>query len=113
MRQLFPGRCLVSVTSKGRSHANSASVAACGGSGVFGRAGHGGGPTAKRLVSRYTEWIHRKTGQVAARELYEHRPGPVAMKNLADDPSHAETVERLSELLDHGKGWRAVRERLE
>jgi iduronate 2-sulfatase len=62
---------------------------------------------------RYTEWIHRKTGQVAARELYDHRQGPVASKNLADDPSYAETVERLSQLLDHGKGWRAVRERLE
>jgi iduronate 2-sulfatase len=61
---------------------------------------------------RYTEWIDRRTGSVAGRELYDHTKGPVADRNLADDPALAETVKQLSALLDSGQGWRGVRENL-
>ena len=55
---------------------------------------------------RYTEWIHRETGEIAARELYDHSAGPIATRNLAAEPEMQETVRRLSAMLDKGKGWR-------
>jgi arylsulfatase A-like enzyme len=58
---------------------------------------------------RYTEWIDRRSGEVVERELYDHEQRPVAERNLAGDPGQAETVRRLSALLDRGKGWKAVR----
>ncbi|MFN3324018.1 MAG: sulfatase [Bryobacteraceae bacterium] len=61
---------------------------------------------------RYTEWIHRETGEIAARELYDHASGPLAARNVAADAKHASTVRRLSALLDKGNGWRRVRKRL-
>ncbi len=57
---------------------------------------------------RYTEWIDRKSGEVAHRELYDHAAGPVASRNVADDPRNAETVKRLSALLDKGRGWKKI-----
>lgn len=61
---------------------------------------------------RYTEWYDSVTGHCAARELYDHSGGDVAAVNLADEPAHAETAARLSSLLDHGRGWKRVREAL-
>jgi len=61
---------------------------------------------------RYTEWIDRKTGRVAAKELYDHSAGPAADRNLAADPAASDTVKRLAKLLDGGQGWKSVRERL-
>ncbi len=61
---------------------------------------------------RYTEWIRRDSGEVVARELYDHSSGPIASENLADAPAHAATVKRLSTLLGKGQGWRRVRSRL-
>ena len=61
---------------------------------------------------RYTEWINRKTGKVEARELYDHAKSPVASRNLAGEPRHADKIKRLSSLLDGGKGWKTVREGL-
>lgn len=55
---------------------------------------------------RYTEWIHRESGQIAARELYDHASGPLAARNLAGDVEYAATVSELSALLDRGQGWR-------
>ncbi len=61
---------------------------------------------------RYTEWIHQDSGEITARELYDHSDGPIATANLAGDPAHGATLERLSKLLDKGQGWRAIREAL-
>ena len=44
---------------------------------------------------RYTEWDDGKRG----RELYDYRSDPGEMKNLADDPAHAQVVERMRQLL--------------
>ncbi|NLF40893.1 sulfatase, partial [bacterium] len=57
---------------------------------------------------RYTEWIDRKTRQVVARELYDHRLPGMELVNLADDPTHAGTVTKLSAQLAGGSGWKAV-----
>jgi iduronate 2-sulfatase len=56
---------------------------------------------------RYTEWIDKKTGEVKDRELYDHQKGSLATENQASDPKLAETVKKLSTILDKGKGWKA------
>ena len=62
---------------------------------------------------RYTEWIDRRSGKRVARELYDHAQSGVAQRNLASDPKFHDVVQRLSALLDGGRGWRAVKQRLE
>lgn len=44
---------------------------------------------------RYTEWDEGRKG----RELYDHRSDPRELTNLAQDPTHRETVSRLSQQL--------------
>jgi uncharacterized sulfatase len=48
---------------------------------------------------RYTEW---KNGE-AGTELYDHDTDPREWKNLAKDPAHSETVEKLKALLQQGR----------
>jgi arylsulfatase A-like enzyme len=59
---------------------------------------------------RYTEWIERQTGNVTARELYDHSKEDAPGANLAGLNAYAETVRELSALLDKGRGWRKVRD---
>ncbi len=61
---------------------------------------------------RYTEWIDLKTGEIRQRELYDHESGPLAAVNQASTPAMADTMARLSKLLDKGQGWKAVRQAL-
>lgn len=56
---------------------------------------------------RYTEWRHYETGDVLARELYDHAKGSIAQRNLADDPGHADTVSELSVMLN--SGWQSLK----
>ncbi len=62
---------------------------------------------------RYTEWINFETGELRARELYDHSQSDIAEKNLADSPEYKHVVEKLSKMLDKGQGWRAIQESLE
>ena len=64
------------------------------------------GVSLRTLRWRYTEWTDHATGDVAARELYDHAAGPRAVRNLAGDPEHADLVGRLSDRLR--LGWRAA-----
>jgi iduronate 2-sulfatase len=61
---------------------------------------------------RYTEWIDRQSGRIVDRELYDQSTGPVAARNLVDEPELVDTVKRLSTTLDRGQGWRNVKEQL-
>jgi len=56
---------------------------------------------------RYTEWRHRKTKQVVARELYDHTKNSHEGTNLAARPELALTVQALGAQLE--AGWRAAR----
>jgi iduronate 2-sulfatase len=47
---------------------------------------------------RFVQWRHRKTGEVAQVELYDHQDDPAESKNVAGE--HPELVERLSAELD-------------
>lgn len=57
---------------------------------------------------RYTEWVNRKSGEVEARELYDHAESPVASENLASKAELADEVRRLSALLAKGQGWKKL-----
>ena len=55
---------------------------------------------------RYTEWQDRKTGEILARELYDHQSDPDENVNAADEPQYEKDVARLSQMLK--AGWRAA-----
>ena len=52
---------------------------------------------------RYTEWVHRETKEVGARELYDHQNDPAENFNVANRPENAETVEQMGEMM--AAGW--------
>lgn len=55
---------------------------------------------------RYVEWREWKTGTVEARELYDHQSDAEEMINLADQPSHADLIQKLGQQLN--AGWKAA-----
>ncbi len=65
------------------------------------------GYTIKTDDFRYTEWQSRETGEVKARELYDHREDAAENINVAEDICYAETVSELEKVLQ--KGWEAAR----
>jgi len=62
------------------------------------------GYTMKTDRYRYTEWKHTKSGEVKARELYDHQNDPQENVNVINDPKYAETVQELESLMK--KGWK-------
>jgi hypothetical protein len=56
---------------------------------------------------RYIEWTRTKTGEVEARELYDHNNDPDENVNIIDDPDYAETVEELKGIL--AAGWEGAK----
>lgn len=55
---------------------------------------------------RFVEWRDSKSGDVVARELYDHSNDAAEMRNLAEQPEQASLVRELSEVL--AGGWRAA-----
>jgi len=51
---------------------------------------------------RYIEWKRTKTGEVEARELYDHDTDPHENKNVVDQQHYNGTVARLSKMLAQG-----------
>jgi iduronate 2-sulfatase len=55
---------------------------------------------------RYTEWRERGTGQVIARELYDHAGDPLESHNVVDGERYREVTGRLERMLRNG--WKQV-----
>jgi iduronate 2-sulfatase len=55
---------------------------------------------------RYVEWTRKNTGEVLARELYDHLADPDENINIAALPESESLVDSLSLILDGGKGWK-------
>jgi iduronate 2-sulfatase len=72
---------------------------------------HGGvtGFSIKHQDFRYTEWIHLETGEIRARELYNHSVDPDENRNAVNDPEHAERLMTLPAVLHKGPAGRYVR----
>ena len=49
---------------------------------------------------RYTEWLDFKTGQIVARELYDHADDARETVNLADREENAAIIRRLATQMD-------------
>lgn len=69
------------------------------------------GYTVKTDRYRYVEWTKNKSGQVMARELYDHHVDPNENVNIAGMAEHQPVVEQLAKLLQGGKGWKSIRPR--
>jgi iduronate 2-sulfatase len=55
---------------------------------------------------RYIEWRHTKSGEIKARELYDHQIDPQENRNAVDDPKYANTLKELERMM---KGsWKAA-----
>jgi arylsulfatase A-like enzyme len=61
---------------------------------------------------RYTEWIKESTGEVMARDLFDHEADPDENVNISNYPENGTLINELSELLEKGKGWRTIHEEL-
>lgn len=57
---------------------------------------------------RYTEWIRKRTGELLARDLFDHLNDPGENRSIANDPANEELMQHLSDLLDKGNGWKAI-----
>jgi hypothetical protein len=55
---------------------------------------------------RYTKWQDKPTGQVMARELYDHDKDPNENVNVADESEYKQEIQQLSEMLK--AGWRSA-----
>lgn len=57
---------------------------------------------------RYTEWIRESTGELLARDLFDHQADPDENYSIANNPENGELIKKLSGLLDKGKGWKEI-----
>ena len=57
---------------------------------------------------RYTEWIKESTGELMARDLFDHQRDPQENVSIANNPENEELINDLSQLLNRGKGWREI-----
>lgn len=57
---------------------------------------------------RYTEWIKESSGELMARDLFDHDRDPDENFNISNKPENGELINELSDLLKRGKGWREI-----
>jgi iduronate 2-sulfatase len=57
---------------------------------------------------RYTEWIKKSSGELLARDLFDHQTDPDENENISINPENSKLIGELSSLLDRGKGWRSI-----
>ena len=61
---------------------------------------------------RYTEWIKESSGELLARDLFDHQADPDENASIAQNPANEALIEELSDLLDRGKGWRQIEKKI-
>ncbi len=64
------------------------------------------GYTMRTRRFRYTEWQNRKSGEVLARELYDHDKDPDENVNVASQEEYAGNIKKLAAMLEDG--WKAA-----
>ena len=57
------------------------------------------GCSVRTADSRYTEWRDFETGEVVAKELYDHRVDPQETKNVATEAARRDEVRTLAKKL--------------
>ena len=57
---------------------------------------------------RYTEWIKESTGELLARDLFDHQNDPDENINISNLTENDELMNSLSELLERGDGWKNI-----
>jgi arylsulfatase A-like enzyme len=62
---------------------------------------------------RYTEWIRESTGELLARDLFDHQTDPDENKSIANEPENEELMQKLSKLLNKGEGWKEIAKKIE
>jgi arylsulfatase A-like enzyme len=62
---------------------------------------------------RYTEWIRKSTGEVMARDLFDHQSDPDENFSIANNPENEELMKNLSEMLNKGEGWKNIAQKIE
>jgi arylsulfatase A-like enzyme len=62
---------------------------------------------------RYTEWIRESTGELMARDLFDHQSDPDENFGIANNPENEELMKNLSEMLDKGEGWKNIAQKIE
>jgi len=62
---------------------------------------------------RYTEWIRESTGELLARDLFDHQTDPNENNSVANDPGNEKLMKKLSDLLDRGKGWKEIERKID
>lgn len=70
------------------------------------------GYTVQTLRYRYTEWIKESSGELLARDLFDHQTDPDENESIANNPANKALINELSALLDRGKGWRQIGEKV-
>ena len=68
--------------------------------------GHVMGRTMRTERYRYTEWRERKSGEVKARELYDHQRDSQENVNVIHRPEYAEEIKKLEVTMK--QGWRSA-----
>jgi len=70
------------------------------------------GFTVKTDRYRYTEWIKTGSGELMARDLFDHDNDPDENVNISVNPDNEELMGKLSQLLKRGKGWREISDQI-
>jgi iduronate 2-sulfatase len=61
---------------------------------------------------RYTEWIKESSGELMARDLFDHQTDPDENENISVNSDNKALITELSALLDRGKGWKSIGEKV-
>lgn len=62
---------------------------------------------------RYTEWIKESTGELMARDLFDHQTDSDENFNISNNPENKKLMDDLSKLLARGKGWKNISKKLQ